>query len=67
MLSAEQYNVTQKEGPTVVFDNDIQVGLNPIKASEILRKKINDWKNRESKQKKQDEQDEQEISQAVFL
>jgi NADH:ubiquinone oxidoreductase subunit E len=38
-----------KEWPTVVFDNDIQVGMNPIKASEILRKKVNDWKNREEK------------------
>jgi (2Fe-2S) ferredoxin len=33
-----------KEGPTLVFDNDVQVGMNPIKASEILRKKVNDWK-----------------------
>ncbi|GAB0175250.1 MAG: hypothetical protein HHAS10_11290 [Candidatus Altimarinota bacterium] len=44
-----------QEGPTVIFDNDIQVGMNPIKASEILRKKVNDWKNRESKKKSQDD------------
>jgi NADH:ubiquinone oxidoreductase subunit E len=29
-----------KEGPTVVYGNDVQVGQNPVKASEILRKKI---------------------------
>ncbi|MBP9811914.1 (2Fe-2S) ferredoxin domain-containing protein [Candidatus Gracilibacteria bacterium] len=39
-----------KDGPTVIFDNDIQIGMNPIKASEILRKKVNDWKNREKKE-----------------
>ncbi len=29
-----------KEGPTVGFWNDIQVGQNPIKTSEILKKKV---------------------------
>ncbi len=33
-----------KEGPTVVYDNDIQVSQNPVKASEILRRKVNEWK-----------------------
>ncbi|MBP9779850.1 NAD(P)H-dependent oxidoreductase subunit E [Candidatus Gracilibacteria bacterium] len=35
-----------KEGPTVVYDNDVQVGQNPVKSSELLRKKVNEWKNR---------------------
>lgn len=34
-----------KEGPVVVYDNDVQIYQNPIKASEILRKKVNVWKN----------------------
>lgn len=51
-----------KEGPTLVFDNDVQVGMNPIKASEILRKKVNDWKSREAKQKKIDEQEPSELA-----
>jgi Thioredoxin-like [2Fe-2S] ferredoxin len=38
-----------KEGPTVVFDNDVQVYMNPIKASEMLRRKVGEWKNREKK------------------
>ncbi len=29
-----------KEGPTVVFDNDVQVWQNPVKASDTLRKKV---------------------------
>jgi NADH:ubiquinone oxidoreductase subunit E len=29
-----------KEGPTVVYNNDIQIYQNPVKASEILHKKI---------------------------
>ena len=29
-----------KEGPTVAFGNDIQIYQNPVKASEILRKKV---------------------------
>ncbi len=29
-----------KEGPVVLFDNDIQSRMNPVKASELLRKKI---------------------------
>lgn len=43
-----------KEWPTVVYDNDVQVGMNPIRASEILRKKVNDWKNREAKRSVED-------------
>jgi NADH:ubiquinone oxidoreductase subunit E len=38
-----------KEGPTVVFDNDVQIYMNPIKASEMLRRKVSEWKNREKK------------------
>ena len=44
-----------KEWPTVVFDNDVQVGMNPIRASEVLRKKIQDWKQRDQKQKSREE------------
>ena len=29
-----------KEGPTVVYGNDVHVGQNPVKASEILKKKV---------------------------
>jgi NADH:ubiquinone oxidoreductase subunit E len=29
-----------KEGPTVVFGSDIQIWQNPVKASELLRKKV---------------------------
>lgn len=33
-----------KEGSTVVFDGDVQIHMNPIKASEMLRKKVEEWK-----------------------
>jgi NADH:ubiquinone oxidoreductase subunit E len=29
-----------KEGPTVAFGNDIQIYQNPVKTSELLRKKV---------------------------
>ena len=29
-----------KEGPSVVYNNDIQIYQNPVKASELLRKKV---------------------------
>ncbi|MBX9808999.1 (2Fe-2S) ferredoxin domain-containing protein [Candidatus Gracilibacteria bacterium] len=29
-----------KEGPTVVYGNDVQIYQNPVKSSEFLRKKI---------------------------
>jgi len=35
-----------EQSPTVVFDGDIQTRMNPIKASEILRKKVAEWKKR---------------------
>ncbi len=35
-----------KEWPTVVYDNDVQVGQNPVKASEILRRKVAEWKSK---------------------
>lgn len=35
-----------KEGPTVVYDGDVQVWQNPVKASETLRRKVNEWKNK---------------------
>ena len=35
--------------PTVVFDGDIQTRMNPIRASELLRKKIQDWKKQSAK------------------
>ncbi len=37
-----------KEGPTVVFQNDVQTYQNPVKSSEILRKKVAEWKKRKS-------------------
>jgi (2Fe-2S) ferredoxin len=40
-----------KEGPTVVFDSDVQVRMNPIKASEMLRRKVGEWKNKVSRTK----------------
>ncbi|MBP9812713.1 (2Fe-2S) ferredoxin domain-containing protein [Candidatus Gracilibacteria bacterium] len=40
-----------KEGPVVVYNNDIQIYQNPVKASEILRKKVNEWKNQKNNQK----------------
>ncbi len=39
-----------KEGPTVVFDNDVQIYMNPIKASEMLRRKVSEWKNKMKKE-----------------
>lgn len=42
-----------KEGPTVVFSNDVQVGHNPVRASEMLRKKVEELRKRlKSSQKK---------------
>jgi (2Fe-2S) ferredoxin len=35
-----------KEGPTVVFGADIQIWQNPVKASELLRKKVNEARKR---------------------
>ena len=39
-----------KEGPTVVFDSDVQTYMNPIKASEMLRRKVGEWKNKMKKE-----------------
>lgn len=39
-----------KEGPVVSFEKDIHVGVNPIKASEILKKKVQEWKNQQQKE-----------------
>ena len=35
-----------KEWPTVAYGNDIQVGQNPVKASETLRKKVEEARKR---------------------
>lgn len=35
-----------KEGPTVTYNNDIQIWQNPVKASEFLRKKVNEARKR---------------------
>lgn len=35
-----------KEWPTVVYGTDLQVGQNPVKASEILRKKVEEARKR---------------------
>jgi NADH:ubiquinone oxidoreductase subunit E len=35
-----------KEWPTVVYDTDVQTYMNPIKASEMLRRKVGEWKNK---------------------
>ena len=35
-----------KEWPTVVYENDVQIYMNPIKASEILKRKVSEWKNK---------------------
>lgn len=33
-----------EEGPVVEFDGHIEIRQNPIKASEILKKKVAEWK-----------------------
>lgn len=33
-----------KEWPIVVYGNDIQIYQNPVKSSELLRKKITEWR-----------------------
>ncbi len=35
-----------KEWPTVSYDNDLHFGQNPVKASEILRKKVEEARRR---------------------
>jgi (2Fe-2S) ferredoxin len=35
-----------KEGPTVVFGADVQIWQNPVKASELLRKKVTEARKR---------------------
>jgi NADH:ubiquinone oxidoreductase subunit E len=35
-----------KEGPTVVYGNDVQIYQNPVKASELLRKKVTEARKR---------------------
>ncbi len=35
-----------KEWPTVVYGNDVQIYQNPVKSSEFLRKKVNEFRKR---------------------
>lgn len=35
-----------KEWPTVLFDADTEVGMNPVKASDMLRKKLQEAQSR---------------------
>ena len=34
-----------KEGPVVAYDRDVQTRMNPVKASELMRKKVEMIKN----------------------
>ncbi len=42
---------TCKEGPTVVFGADVQIWQNPVKASELLRKKVMEARKRVNNKK----------------
>lgn len=40
-----------KEGPVVVFNNDVQTHHNPVKASDMLKKKVDEARKRLSNKK----------------